>query len=69
MASVVDPMGLHAEWVEFTNRSPDNPKTVTGILKGLVAHEEKTLYLIFPPGTGSVTLASVSLSPLGTNAP
>jgi hypothetical protein len=39
-------------------------QTVTGTIPRLEAHEDKTLYLAFPPGQGSVTLTNISLSPV-----
>jgi hypothetical protein len=39
-------------------------QTVTGTIPRLEAHENKTLYLAFPPGQGSVTLTNVSLAPV-----
>lgn len=44
------------------------PQTLTGTIPELQPHDEKTLYLIFPAGKGSVTLLQVSLEPV-TAAP
>jgi hypothetical protein len=41
------------------------PQTTTGNLDEIGAHDDKTLYLIFPAGKGSVTLLNVSLAPVG----
>jgi hypothetical protein len=38
-------------------------QTVTGTIPRLEAHEEKTLFLAFPPGHGTVTLSNISLTP------
>jgi len=49
--------------------SPD-PQTVTGTIPKLAAHEEKTIYLAFPPGQGTITLLTVQLMPTaGPSAP
>jgi hypothetical protein len=69
MAYIFDPASRHFESVEVYSNSRDNPKTFTGFLNHLVEHEEKMLYLIFPPGTGSVTLTGVSLTPFQANTP
>ena len=42
--------------------SPD-PQAIKGTIPELVAHEEKTLYITLPPGTGTVTLLNVALNP------
>ena len=39
------------------------PQTATGVLEHVPAHDEKTVYLIFSGGKGSVTLFNVGLTP------
>jgi hypothetical protein len=43
-------------------------QTVTGKVPRLAEYENKTLYLAFPPGQGSVTLSNISLTPVGESA-
>jgi hypothetical protein len=40
-------------------------QTVTGSVPKLAAHEEKTVFLAFPPGQGTITLLHVALTPTG----
>jgi hypothetical protein len=44
--------------------SPD-AQTVTGNIPKLVAHEEKQIFLAFPPGTGTITVTKIALAPTG----
>ncbi len=41
--------------------SPDAPHTSTIVMDQLMAHEEKTLYIFLPPGTGDITFSNISL--------
>jgi hypothetical protein len=69
MAYIFDPASRHFDSVEVYSNSADNPKTFSGFINNLVEHEEKMLYLIFSPGTGSITLSSVSLTPFQASTP
>jgi len=40
-----------------------DPQQVTGTVPKLVAHAEKTVFIAFPPGEGSITLLKVALTP------
>jgi hypothetical protein len=40
-----------------------NLQTVTGTIPKLAAHEEKSIFIAFPPGQGTVTLQAVQLMP------
>jgi hypothetical protein len=64
MAFIFDPAARHFDSIYISTATPDDPKTGSGLLDNLVEHEEKILYLTFPPGTGSITLKNVSLGPL-----
>jgi hypothetical protein len=69
LAYIFDPASRHFDSVGVYSNSTDDSKTFTGFINNLVEHEEKMLYLVFPPGTGSVTLRKVSLEPFQTNSP
>ncbi len=45
------------------NLSTDSTTNSTR-LNGLLEHAEKTLYVLFPPGSGSITFSSITLSPV-----
>jgi hypothetical protein len=61
---LMDPASRTATYIPFqpTLGSRD-PQTATGSIPKLVAHEEKTFYIAFPPGQGTVTLLKVMLTP------
>jgi hypothetical protein len=50
--------------VPFPDKASDS-ETASTIISGLMAHEEKTLYIAFPQGYGKVTLTNISLSKPG----
>jgi|ERR1700677_1257948 len=41
--------------------APNGAVTSSATIDGLLAHEEKTLFVIFPDGTGSITFSNISL--------
>jgi len=61
---ITDPAALYAQWdmIKPTVGLP-NGQTVKGTFPKLAAHEEKTMYIAFPPGQGSITLLNVALTP------
>jgi hypothetical protein len=59
-AIISDPIARTVHYAIISSGAA-NPKTVSIELKGLMEHEEKTLFLAFPPGTGSVTITHASL--------
>jgi hypothetical protein len=60
VALIVDPVAKTVHYVRISSATP-NPKSVIAAFSKLMEHEEKNLYLIFPPGTGSVTISHASL--------
>ena len=68
---VADPSGDDMQYFPVPVKAGvTDPQTVNGSLTNLVAHEEKTIYLAFPPGQGSITLLHVELTPgSGTGSP
>jgi hypothetical protein len=64
---VYDPAQLSMTYSELKPAigKPD-AQTTTGTFPKLVAHEEKAIYLAFPPGEGTITLLKVQL--VSTNA-
>jgi len=41
---------------------PNTPQTAKTVFHELMAHEEKSFYAFFPPGTGTITFSTISLS-------
>jgi hypothetical protein len=54
---------VFSKYVPF-HPDPSNPQTVGVVFHQLEAHEEKTFYAFFPPGTGTITFSSLSLTKL-----
>jgi len=45
-----------------TKPGTSTEQTITGTIPNIAAHEEKTIFLIFPPGQGSITLLKIALT-------
>jgi hypothetical protein len=57
---IVDPQARTIHYIKISSNSP-NFKSIRALFSRLLEHEEKTFYLIFPPGAGSVTVSHASL--------
>jgi len=67
---IVDPAGNECHYANISVAAgATGVLGANGTLRTLAAHEEKTLYLVFPPGDGTVTVQSISLSPRTASAP
>jgi hypothetical protein len=67
LVMIVDPAAREMHYGRVPVKPGEaHPQTQNGPMANLVAHEEKTLYLAFPPGAGSITLLHVELTPHGT---
>jgi hypothetical protein len=60
IAMIADPQAGTLHYVKLPAGST-NSKSVRALFTRLLEHEEKTFYLIFPPGAGSVTVSHASL--------
>jgi hypothetical protein len=60
VALILDPQAKTIHYMKISSNAP-NAKTIIGNFRRLLEHEEKTFYLIFPPGAGSVTVSHASL--------
>jgi hypothetical protein len=66
LVMIVDPAGRDMHYGRVPVKPGEaNPQTQNGPMANLVEHEEKTLYLAFPPGAGSITLLHIELTPHG----
>ena len=62
-AVIVDPPTNTIDFSIMKSAPIVDSQTSQGFFYHLMAHEEKTFYLCFPPGTGTVTLTHVALEP------
>jgi hypothetical protein len=60
VALIADPQARTIHYLKISSSAP-NPKAISQLFEKLMEHEEKTLYLAFPPGTGTVTITHASL--------
>jgi len=59
---IVDPAGQKLTYVFLPIKlGSEESQTITGSIPNLVAHDEKVLYLAFPPGKGDITIVNVAL--------
>jgi hypothetical protein len=63
LAFVVDPPTNTVNFSIMKSAASTDSQSSEGFFYHLVAHEEKTFYLCFPPGVGTVTLTHVALEP------
>ena len=69
MLLITDPAAMYAQWdmIKPAVGLP-NGQLVKGTFPKLAAHEEKTIYIAFPPGQGTITLLKIALTPTGAAA-
>jgi hypothetical protein len=60
VAMIVDPQAHSIHYIKISSNAP-NAKSIIATFHQLLEHEEKTFYLVFPPGAGSVTVSRASL--------
>jgi len=58
--------GTYSSAVIHPTMGKTDAQTATGTLANVPPHDEKTIYLVFRGGTGTVTLLNVALTPTPT---